>query len=157
MVSWINHAGRMCSRPKRPVSVLRGQKEPLRGGFLGIYRSNRYYGQLGNLLTVLVLTITIGFRRSTQSQDLTTGMVCLAVLSHDSRLGVSGFARVLGLKCTSHNCHPACWTSYILSECPVVCFDSRITSRPRATGHDSRRHDCFTTSLFTTPRHHDCQ
>ena len=71
---------------------------------------------LGNLLTVLVLTITTGFRRVTQSQVLTTGIVCLAVLSHDSRLelrfgrscltihdwGVSGFTRVLGLKCTSH-------------------------------------------------------
>ena len=121
---------------------------------------------LGNLLTVLVLTITTEFRRGMQSQNLTTGIVCLAVLSHDSRLGCLRIRARAGLdflypkgapkqspvKRTGFTC------TIVTYHCPtghagVLGFTH--SSRPRATIHDattasprpdSRLHDA------TTPR-----
>ena len=121
------------------------------------------HGCLGNLLTVLVLTITTGFRRGTQSQHLTTGIICLAVVSHDSRLGCLRIRAGSGIEVHKPR-HLACWTSYILwprqTEPDEMHYSDlslpqrpRTSSRPWATihdattappRHDSRRHDTTT-------------
>ena len=136
---------------------------------------------LGNLLAVLVSTITTGFLRGTQSQDLTTGIDFFAGVVSRFTTGVaflgSSISRFMigmsqdlrgllfrrkALFSSNLMCCLTCSSltiSRLASLTPMTAHGPRFTTPRCPTAsrrHDPRRHDWFTTPRFTTPRRHDC-